>query len=525
MKTLDTDKLNVELERLRLVDTKLRRYSLEAKLELCRKVAHTIDTRLGEQAFVYSTFSDVSSSTYHDLRSTVHLFELDYLSNVSTVKGEWEGSLKSKFTLKEFRQIINSLKAYSPPFIHSKDQEQKDISLDLFLTRTALQQFLYQWHPLIHLYRYNYLFNYKSDSFDVKEMFEQTFGFSFNDFVKFSTALFLLSKNTAPHPLTREQVLNELGKGRTFQRDTVIKLINVLSMDRETAISKYDEYKSEDERMKVYNYNPYVMKPILLKDDNLYIPIPQLLFPAITQGFYHMLCYKYRHQNFRANFGKFAFEDYINQVFCWQSGYEVIPEFKYLKGKNKLDSPDFILVQKNEIILVEVKATAPKIQLREADVQTYKEELHKSYGVAIAQCVKKENHIKEGLIKHPKLPEHIERIYYLIVTFEEFYIMNTEKMRLSIAEYCEKEGCLLPEDKKFHIVSSVTLEQIIETDQRSLFEFLKLREEDKEIAYADIAWTSIQESSGTKKIRAIDFWENEMEELSESMFGSVENSD
>ncbi|MXO77669.1 hypothetical protein GRP75_07365 [Paenibacillus sp. OT2-17] len=143
--------LNVNLDVLRQLDTKLRRFSLKAKLELCRKLSHMIDARLEEKNFIYSTFSNpVHESYFNELRSHVHLFELDYISSVSTVKGEWDGSLKKEISSKEFRDIINTLKRYCPPLIHKRDNEDNYL-LDLFIIRTAFQQFSYQWHPLIHL--------------------------------------------------------------------------------------------------------------------------------------------------------------------------------------------------------------------------------------------------------------------------------------------------------------------------------------------------------------------------------------
>ncbi|MFC9778352.1 hypothetical protein [Paenibacillus chitinolyticus] len=513
------DMLNVNGEVLRQLDTKLRRFSLQAKLELCRKLAHMIDARLGERNFIYSTFSNTVRETYYnDIRSRVYLFELDYISNVSTANGEWSGSLKNKFSSRDFTGIINLYKDYCPPINHIRDTEQLEYSLDLFITRTAFQQFLYQSHPLIHLYRYNYLFNYHGDTFSVRDLFVQEFGSTFNEFVSFVTALFILSKNTNATPLTREQIVRELGKGKVFTQEKVLQLMSNLEMDRETAINKYKEFKSADERMRIYNYNPFTMKPILIHNDHVYIPIPQLLFQAITQGFYHMMSYKYRKQNFKSDFGKFAFEKYINHVLSWQTGYKIIREFEYYIGRERNDSPDFILVKDNEIVLVEIKATAPKVQLKDADVSTYIAELHKSYGVAIKQCLRKEQHIKNGLLTHPMLPKAIKRIYYLIVTLEEFYIMNTSRTRSAVAQYCLNEGYPLPEEKKFHTIGSVTLEQIIETDKRDLFKFLKDRE-DLENIYRDIPWTNIESSDEMTKIRAVDFWEDEIGFLANDLFG------
>jgi Holliday junction resolvase len=505
------------------LDIKLRRYTLESKLELCRKIAHMVDKRLGEKKFIYTTFNNaVNESYYKSLRSTVHLFELEYLSCRATVIQEWEGTMKSTFSSREFSTIVNSYKNYYPPFIHIKDDIHDEFMLDLFIIRTAHQQFHFQWHPLIDLYRYDYLFNYKSSEFEVKNKFKELFGSSFNEYVGFVTGLFLLSKNTVDHAMTVEQIVRELGTGNRLTPEKVFEMLNLLSMDREMATAKYHELKTTDDRMIIYSYNPFTMKPLLIEENKVYLPIPQLLFQAITLGFYHMLCFTYK-QKFRSDFGKYAYEDYIHHVFSWESNkYEIIREFEYNIGNEKYASPDFILVKGNEVVLVEIKATAPKIQLREADIQTYLDELKKAYCVAVVQCHKKENHIRKGYLKHEKLPVEISRFFYLVITLEEFYFMNSERLRKQVKEYSEEEGHPLSDNQKYHTLGTVTLEQVIETDERDIFEFLRDRE-NEEKSYNDASWTTINPTNYDIKLRAVEYWGKEINNLSQDLFGENTN--
>lgn len=501
------------------LDVKLRRYTLESKLELCRKIAHMLDKQLGEKYFIHKTFNNAVNEHYYDsLRATVHLFELEYISNRATAILEWEGTMKSTFSSREFATIINAYKQYCPPFVHVRDDDQDDFMLDLFILRTAHQQFHFQWHPLIDLYRYNFFFNYESSEFEVKNKFKEVFGFSFNEYVSFVTGLFLLSMNTTDHSMTIEQIVREMGKGESFTPQKVSEMLNMLSMDRETATAKYHELKTTDDKMIIYSYNPYTMKPLLKEGNNVYLPVPQLLFQAITLGFYHMLCFKFQ-QNFRRDFGKYVYEDYIHHVFSWDSSkYEIIREFKYNIGNATYDSPDFILVKENEVVLVEIKATAPRVQLREADIQTYLDELKKAYCVAVVQCHKKEKHIRDGHLKHEKLPTEITRFYYLVVTLEEFYFMNSDQLRNRVKRYSVEEGHPLPDNQKYHALGTVTLEQILETDERDIFGFLRDREADEK-SYNDVSWTKINQRNNNIKLRSINFWEEEIDKLSQDLFG------
>jgi hypothetical protein len=110
--------------------------------------------------------------------------------------------------------------------------------------------------------------------------------------------------------------------------------------------------------------------------------------------------------------------------------------------------------------------------------------------VAVVQCYKKEIHIKEGYLNHEKLPAEISRFFHLVVTLEEFYFMNSERLRIQVKRYSEEEGHPLPDNQTYHTLGTVTLEQIIETDERDIFEFLRDREANEK-SYNDVSWTTI----------------------------------
>lgn len=365
----------------------------------------------------------------------------------------------------------------------------------LFLVRTGLQQFIYQDSPISGLYRYWYLFNNSNEEFNTSEIFNNTFKYDFGDYIIFATGVFILS-NASQSALTEEKIITELTKSPQFNSEKIKYMIRMLSMDRNTAIEKYNEFKSEDERMKIYDYNPYLMKPYLNHNNYLYLPIPLLLFKAITEGFYHYLCYK--SIEIRASFGKYAYEDYIHHLLK-STSYTVIEEFSYYENKQKLESPDFILVNGNDIVLIEVKANAPSIALRASDSETYKKELYKAYVKAIEQCIKKEEHITKGILQHPDLPSTIGRVSFLAITLEEYHMIDKEQ----VIEMLREKNLDLKENY-FHIMGTDTLEKVIEKDDRGIFGFLHDRE-DSGTVYRHIANADIN-NKGTHEGRSRILW-------------------
>lgn len=498
------------IERLNNLDKKLRRYSLTSKLEMFRKLNHVIDKNFKKPDMLKHVFPNRSSRFYDSFYNHCHAHELAYLSLMATVLGEWKGNINELKEYNDFKKIINDYKDYSPPFIHQKDKEMDEHEVGrLFFVRAALQQFIYQDSPISGLYRYRVLFNYVSEGINVKEYFKKAFKYSYEDYIKFCTALYVLSSNTS-NVLTKENVVNQLAKGSNFTQDKIAQMIEILSMDRITATSKYNEYKSDDPRMRVYDYNPYLMKPILMEEDKLYLPIPLLLFKSITEGFYQMMCFRFK--DFRSLFGKHSYEEYIGHLLSTLTEFSVIKEFPFYVGRQEWQSPDYMMVNDEDLILVELKANAPSVALRATDFESYKNELYKAYVKAIIQCIKKHKLIKEGKLIHDSLPNNIRRVSFLLVTLEEYFFVDNDV----ILDMLREEGYDL-EGIDYHIMGTPTLEAMLEQDSRSIFEILHDREDSgtvyKHIASSDVKYGDRKDTNSYK------LWKEIIIELTKELFG------
>jgi hypothetical protein len=496
--------VNTDVAILNTLDKKIRRYTFASKMEMFRKINHAKFNLSSRKDFSRELFPNKDDRFYKKMIEVIHSHELAYLSLRSVVVGDWGGYKKELSDYKDFRDIVNKYKEYVPPFIHKGDQID-DNALHLFMVRTALQQFHHQINPTLSLYRYSQLFNNENKDFNTKGVFRSIFNYDYEDYITFASLICIYSNNCT-ETMKIHNLKSELLKFQTFDHEKVDHMLNQLSMSRENALKKYAEYKSDDKRMKIYDYNPLLMKPIIKDGDTIFLPIPMYLFKEITEGFYHMLCYQ--SEGFRQLFGKYAFEDYIEHIFALK-GVKYIREFPYTK--QNLLSPDFILIENNDIILVEVKANSPSIKLRYSNLETYKKELFKAHVKAIEQCIKKTEDIRNGKLIHPKLPREINRISYLVVTLEEYYFTD-HKLITSML----KEKGLELNGINYHIMGTPTLEGILERDSRSIFKFCHDRE-DEQTVYNHFADTQIIENKSISETRSSKMWQGLLEEVGKEL--------
>jgi hypothetical protein len=136
----------------------------------------------------------------------------------------------------------------------------------------------------------------------------------------------------------------------------------------------------------------------------------------------------------------------------------------------------------------------------------------------VVQCIKKERHIKDKVMIHDKLPLCINKIYYLIVTLEDFRFPVDFYLRAKIEEYCKTKGVELESGRNFHAMSVQTLESIIENDNRDLFAFLEDREESGNVFKTYIE-TDINHDKERNKLKDFIFWDSNIRRLSIDLFG------
>jgi hypothetical protein len=472
-------KLRIFLSKLNDFEVKLRRFSLKSKLEVCRKIAHSIDINVPPLKLLKIFANPQQKSILDDLPKTSFLFEMEYMALASTINEEWNGPITMLSDYEDFRKIINSYKSYGTA---PKKKSIESFEWNMYFLRLGLQQHKLSSLLFENLLIYDYFYTFEDNNFNLKSLFEAEFKYDYESYVLFVICLFTLS-SAVNRPLDLETILNSFSKLKQLNANMIIDMINILSATKDDIIDLHDQYKIPTRKYRNFDYNPYSKYPILDHHNLLYIPVPQYLFGAITEGFYHRLCEKGGLQ-FREKFGKIIFEKYVGKIlerYC--KDLTIISEFEY--GKEKKRSPDYILVKKKDIIFIEIKATTPAVSLRGNDFEVFKKQLIKGFGNGVLQCIKKEKDLNNRIMKHAKFPKNWDNIYYMIIDLEDFHIPPSELVTSIIKELCEEKKVKYIEQRKPLMLSVQFLISIFEEFDGDVFDFMKIWSNDKQIRFPD----------------------------------------
>lgn len=480
-------------------EEKLKHFNLESKLEVCRKIAHTLTYNLSPLQPLTIFINPQQDKILGELHRSHNLYEIEYLALASTVNGECKDELKKFDDFNDFCQLIN---IYNDIEVAPKNKPIDDLEWVMTFHRIGLQQHGNPKLPYGNLRRYDYLFNFSNEHINIEEIFIKNFKYRFTDYVLLIFTIFAISAH-------QDMPLDEYAMIHTLSEVPILKGINVklmldnLSTDREEILKFHNETKNNDRKFRIYDYNPYSQYPLLKHNGKFLIPIPQYLFKAITEGFYHRLC-EIIGITFRENFGKNAFESCVGNILDWyKNDYTIIREFPYGR-KGGEQSPDYILVKNNELIFIEIKGTTPKIKLRENDPKVFKEQLLQGFGVGVTQCLKKEQDLIDGVITHSLFPKKVDNVYYLVVVLEDFHIPPGKPVVDYFKLYCSKQKMDYNEKRKPLLISVSLLESILEEYDGSIFDFLKVWNNDPESKFPNcyINYTKIN----INKLRAYKYW-------------------
>ncbi|MCY8958182.1 hypothetical protein [Bacillus atrophaeus] len=461
------DSYESNLELLNKIDKRLRRFNLKSKLELLRVLHHSTSLLHPNDDFLKRI---LPNNIYRkQLRGNLYNHELGYLSLASIVAEEWSGETRN-ISYNDLRKILMLYRNYNIPFRHEDDADLADHEIiTQFSVRAGLQQFIYQRNHFKSFYRYYYLFNYISSKTNIKKTFLEVFGYEYEDYLLFSWVLYIYSSRT--WEINKTNLKRTIAEVLHFSDRKIETLLNSFSITREEFIDLYRKFATTDSKMKVYDFNPLLMKPIVTdKDSDFLLPMPFTIFIAVTEGMFQQLC-TVKGLSFKSDFGKHAYEDYIEHILKIHN-YDYIKEFEYRFQKNNLRSPDLMLVKDDHVIFIELKARVPMISLRTTNYKKYKQELRISLGAALAQCFKKEKHLKSGFITHEKLPDKISKISHIAITLEEFNVAD----EFGLEEAIKNNGGELS-NSRYHVMSTGTLESILEEDPRDIFQYCMDREE------------------------------------------------
>lgn len=268
-----------------------------------------------------------------------------------------------------------------------------------------MQAYLKQYIMLI--YRSNYLYTYKSHHLNLEQEFIDKFNTEYSEF------LLLFSCVLAYAKLNNKEKLIDLLKKYTPNA------LNELIIDADEFKKLYEPiHKWRD--VSFVNFNFLHRYPFIKYQNNIYIPY----WPAITYAVTKSLMFDITKGNndLKSDIGKYAFEDYIFHITKLTKSNEscsVVKEFIYNKEHKR--TSDIMVIDKNDVLLIEVKFMNYRLSLRHFDENAI-DYTESRMVECIEQVYKNTIAIKSGEVKHNLLPEKLNDIIGIIVVLDDYYM-------------------------------------------------------------------------------------------------------
>jgi len=197
-----------------------------------------------------------------------------------------------------------------------------------------------------------------------------------------------------------------------------------------------------------FRFNPLTIFPAIRPDQQpdprngpvYLVPSQRLLFERVHRGLYHVLADHHRGASegenpFRVAFG-FVFQEYVGELLRRALGADhVIAERTYREGRSDVQTVDWIVVEGDRGVLVEVKQSALSLPAKTlGDLTRARADAKKSLAKAMRQIERTKHAIQR---KTPGLEDlaHISEFEHLVVTYDSLYWANAFLRDLAIEEF------------------------------------------------------------------------------------------
>ena len=285
--------------------------------------------------------------------------------------------------------------------------------------RIAHRQFPWQSRPnLKFLFRYYKIFSIST----IDDIVQKIIGINVHDLYFIGLAFIAIYSNKPDILLPLQLDLEKVG----INLDKVNSFLNFTSEKLSALKEKIVEEQEFNDKFE-YTYNPMRACPILKMPfkgkDSLVCPMLTLLFWRITSGLYYEICDE---KDFGNNFGH-SFQKYIGNVIEKANNNKTInfiEEEEYHVGRNRKDTVDWIVYDKDSALFIECKARRislpAKIELRDSSIIV--KELDKMVKI-ILQIYKAIDDYRNNLYPSFKYEEE-RQIYPIIITMENWFLFG-----------------------------------------------------------------------------------------------------
>jgi len=291
------------------------------------------------------------------------------------------------------------------------------------LYRIAHRQFPWQSRPNTKfLFRYYKIYSIPA----INDIVKKLIGLNVRDLYIIGLAFIgtYLEKPEIPLPLKLD--LENVG----IDLDKVNRFLYFTSEKLSTLKEEMIEEQDINDKFE-YSYNHLRTYPIIRmlykRKDSLVCPIPTLFFWRITSGLYYKIC---KEKDFGVNFGS-SFQEYIGEVIKKASSnkrIKFIKEEEYHVGRNRKDTVDWIVYDRDSALFIECKAKRMilPVKIELIDSSLIEEELDKMVKF-ILQIYKTIDDYCNN--KYPSFDyEEKRQIYPLILTMENWFLFGYKRL-------------------------------------------------------------------------------------------------
>lgn len=282
---------------------------------------------------------------------------------------------------------------------------------EVYIMISALQQFPVQGLFLQKLFRYHYFFTFRNEHLDMRKVFSEKMGVSYEQLEEFAFMAFIGFSKEAQDTIPAPQLHNILTK--VFSDKEVL---NLLSIDREDYKKELFPLYQDNVIDQYYGLKIQYVYPFISDKEFTYVPSPYLVINAVTESMLNRLTFE--DNKLRRALGKEVIEKYVYEIISQLSTVAwITQEFEYLNGKNRVLSSDIISVEDNKVIFFDTKSITPSLKLRKFDAAEIEKDIE-IYAENVVQIYTQIKNYSQGLFQLDKVYSR-DSIFGIVVVLED----------------------------------------------------------------------------------------------------------
>lgn len=319
---------------------------------------------------------------------------------------------------KKFIKMQNAI--WNATTIAAREKCSNFTFIDLFMPVTGLTQFSLQESFRIKYYRYWTIFNNNVAPVFLKHIFREKMGTDYEEFLLLGNLLqilFILQGQGQENAVTQKSL--DYLINRRFP-----KAAQCLRISRQDYVRLQKEYikDSPDPYKYIYSLRPSYRYAFIEEKGDIYFPLPHLLQQNITSSLLYRITDN--DDDLRRKIGKNVWENYLLDLLREVEVYqEVKSEQRYKYHKSESKSPDILIRQGGEVLLIDSKSTVPNIGIRLFDCASYEKNIS-----IIAENIKQlYRQIQRFDLYNPfegSVSNDLCNFWGVIVVLEDSYIMR-----------------------------------------------------------------------------------------------------